>query len=78
MGVAFKDRRVLFQVACGLAIAGGGSDPAAAKCRDDAFRVLGKLVDEGWKDHVALETDPDLGAVRGDKRFAALTARLPR
>jgi serine/threonine-protein kinase len=73
---AGADRRVLFQTACGLAVAAGGTGPDADRCREQAFEVLGKLVDQGWKDRVALETDPDLDAVRGDKRFAELLARV--
>ncbi|HKB03746.1 MAG TPA: protein kinase [Gemmataceae bacterium] len=73
-----KDRRVLFQVACGLAVAGSGSDPVAARCRDRAFEVLGDLIKAGWKDRVALETDPDLEAVRGDPRFKELVAGTGR
>ena len=76
---AGKDRRVLFQAACGLAVAAGGaSDPAVAKrCRDEAVRVLGDLVANGWKDRFALENDPDLETVRGEKEFAGLLARVP-
>jgi hypothetical protein len=70
------DRRVLFQTACGLAVAAGGTGPDAARCREQAFDVLNKLVEQGWKDRVALETDPDLDAVRGDPRFAELLKRV--
>jgi hypothetical protein len=71
-----EDRRVLFQTACGLAVAAGGTGPDADRCRAQAFDVLNKLVEQGWKDRVALETDPDLDAVRGDKRFAELLKRI--
>jgi hypothetical protein len=51
---------------------GDGNDTIADRCRDRAFGVLGELVKAGWKDRVALETDPDLEAVRGDPRFREL------
>jgi hypothetical protein len=73
---AGTDRRVLFQTACGYAIASGGTGPAADRCRENALKMLGELVDRGWKDRVALETDPDLEAIRDDKRFADLVARV--
>ena len=72
------DRRVLFQTACGLAVAGGGPGDVAAACREEAFRVLDALVRAGWKNRVALETDPDLDVIRADPRFAALLAKLPK
>lgn len=75
---AGTNRRVLFQTACGLALASGGTGPAADRCRARAFEVLGPLVERGWKDRVGLETDPDLEPVRTDKRFADLLARLPK
>ena len=75
---AGADRRVLFQTACGYAILAGGPGPHSDRCRDAAFRVLGDLVKHGWKDRVALETDPDLEAVRGDKRLADLIAGIPK
>jgi tetratricopeptide (TPR) repeat protein len=74
---AGKDRRVLFQAACGLAIAGSGTGPDAERCRAEALRALGSLIDQGWKDRVTLLRDPDLEGVRGDPRFAALVARIP-
>jgi hypothetical protein len=30
----------------------------------------------GWKDPVALETDPDLEAIRGDERFAEMIKKF--
>jgi tetratricopeptide (TPR) repeat protein len=73
---AGTDRRILFQTACGLAVASSGPGSEAGRCREQAFDVLNKLVDQGWKDRVALQTDPDLDAVRGDKRFAELLRRV--
>jgi eukaryotic-like serine/threonine-protein kinase len=73
---AGADRQVLFQTACGLSILAAGPGEAAGKCLDRAFEVLTKLVDGGWQDRAALETDPDLDAVRKDKRFAELVRRL--
>ena len=73
---AGTDRRVLFQMACGLAVASGGTGPEGGRCREPAFDALNKLVEQGWKDRVALQTDTDLDAVRGDKRFAELLRRI--
>ena len=73
---AGADRQVLFQTACGLSILAAGPGEAAGECLDRAFEVLTKLVDGGWQDRAALETDPDLDAVRKDKRFAELVRRL--
>jgi len=73
---AGTDPQVLFQTACGLSILGNGSGDPAKQWLDQAFEVLGKLVERGWKDRIALETDPDLDAVRRDKRFGELLTRL--
>ena len=73
---AGADRQVLFQTACGLSILAAGPGRTAATCLDRAFEVLTRLVDGGWQDRAALETDPDLDAVRKDKRFAELLKRL--
>jgi tetratricopeptide (TPR) repeat protein len=75
---ASGDPRVLFQAACGLALAVVGPDQAASdRCRERALQVLGDLLKNGWKDRVTLETDPDLEPVRADPRFAALLAGMP-
>jgi len=70
---------VRFQAACGLSVAAGGAiDPAvAARCRAAALQTLTALMAGGWKDRVALETDPDLAAVRTDPDFATVLARVP-
>ena len=75
-----KDRRILFQTACAFSVAAGGTkdDATAARCKDRAFEVLGSLIAAGWKDRVALETDPDLDAVRPDKRFAELLTKVSK
>jgi serine/threonine-protein kinase len=73
---AGDDRQVLFQTACGLSIRANEAGPAAGKCLDRAFEVLTKLVDVGWQDRAALQTDPDLDAVRKDKRFTELLRRM--
>ena len=71
---AGKDRRVLFQTAWAC-LASSGQEPL--RCRNQAFKVLNELIDQGWKDNVSLKTDPDLESVRGDKRFSELLVRLP-
>ena len=65
---AGRDRQVLFQVACAYAILADGPDDADG-FRNQAFFVLRKLSEIGWKDPVALETDPDMDSIRRDKRF---------
>jgi serine/threonine-protein kinase len=66
---AGADPQSLFQTVCGFGICAAGKDEAAARCRDRAFDVMQKLLESGWKDPVALETDPDLEAIRSDMRF---------
>jgi tetratricopeptide (TPR) repeat protein/tRNA A-37 threonylcarbamoyl transferase component Bud32 len=73
---AGTDPQSLFQTVCGFGICAGGKDEAAARCRERAFEVMQKLLESGWKDPVALETDPDLEAIRGDKRFAELIKKF--
>jgi hypothetical protein len=69
-----RDRQVLFQVACAYAILADGQGDAAGY-RNQAFFVLRKLSEIGWKDPVALETDPDLESIRGDKRFREILGK---
>ena len=76
MKQAGTDPQVLFQMACGHAILANGTSETAKRNRDQAFRVMAKLIECGWKDRVGLETDPDFEAIRGDKRFAEIIARL--
>ncbi|HJZ89303.1 MAG TPA: protein kinase [Gemmataceae bacterium] len=73
---ADTDPQTLFQTACGLSILSAGTDDAAKGCRDQAFRVLDKLIDSGWKDRVGLETDPDFQSIRQDRRFGELITKL--
>ena len=71
------DRRLYFQAACAYALASATPGPAAGGYRDTAFARLDALVKGGWKDRVALETDPDLAPIRGDERFAKVIAQVP-
>ena len=41
------------------------------------YEILGNLIAAGWKDKFALETDPDLDAIRKEAGFASLVANLP-
>ncbi|QDU18825.1 serine/threonine-protein kinase [Urbifossiella limnaea] len=76
--LAPRDPRVLFQVACGLSVAAGGTTGAdAARLRDKTLDALDRLAAAGWRDGHALDTDPDLAAVRADPRFAAVRAKVP-
>lgn len=54
--------------ACLLALAG---EPK------EAFASLSRAIDLGFSDRALLESDSDLNALRGEKAFAALLARLP-
>jgi serine/threonine-protein kinase len=75
---AGRDRRVLFHTACGLAVASvGPTDPELAeRCRSRAFELLDELAASGWKDRVALETDPDLASVRDDPQFRRVLEKI--
>jgi tetratricopeptide (TPR) repeat protein len=67
---------VLFQVVCGLSVAAERPGPIAARCRTEAFKVLQKMIDNGWRDRGSLLADPDLDTIRADKRFAELLDRI--
>lgn len=75
---AGEDRAVLFQIACGLSIAGTGTDEVAKRCREQAFNVIASLIDRGWKDRGSLEFDPDLEGIRGEKRFQDVIKSMSR
>ena len=75
---AGNDPQVLFQTACGYAIVAGGTGEVATRARDQAFRTIERLLESGWKDPVGLETDPDMEAIRGDKRFKDLLKKLEK
>ncbi|HVK07776.1 MAG TPA: serine/threonine-protein kinase, partial [Gemmataceae bacterium] len=72
------DRRLYFQAACGYAVASAAPGPEAKTYRDKALGLLDTLIRGGWKDRVALETDPDLAPVRGDETFRTVVAQLPK
>ncbi len=73
---AGTDPQSLFQTVCGYSICAAGTGKAANRCREQAFQVMEKLRQSGWKDPVALETDPDLESIRGDARFAKMLKRF--
>ena len=56
-----------YNLACSLALSGE---------TDGAFQALERARELGYDDADFLEQDPDLGALHGDPRFAALVARL--
>lgn len=73
------DREVLVEVAQCYAQCAGAvlADPALrAAYTDKALDALARAVDQGYKDVVILETEPDLDAVRDDPRFRALLDRI--
>jgi serine/threonine protein kinase/tetratricopeptide (TPR) repeat protein len=76
MSNAGDDKQVLFQIACGYAIMGGGTDRRSARWRDKCFDVLNKLADRGWRDRTAFNLDPDLESIRADKRYADFLNRF--
>jgi tetratricopeptide (TPR) repeat protein len=75
--IDLKEGYVLFQVVCGLSVASERAGPNAENFRTQAFQVLGKMIDNGWNDRGSLLHDPDLDAIRADKRFGELLARIP-
>jgi tetratricopeptide (TPR) repeat protein len=78
LALSNPDLQVTFQIACGLAVAGGNaSDPAISRrCKDRAVEVLGDLANRQWKSPALLELDPDLESLRDDDRFAKIVHRL--
>src|SRR5262249_43574403 len=81
---AAADPGMLFYAACGYALcagalddpATGGSPEARGRYGDRAVEVLGQAIRAGYRDVVALETDPDLTPIRKDPAFVALIERL--
>jgi hypothetical protein len=85
---AAQDPGMLFFAACGSALCAGALDGPAAhgdtpdarearrRYRDQAIESLERAVGAGYRDVVALETDPDLTPIRRDPAFAALLERL--
>jgi tetratricopeptide (TPR) repeat protein len=69
-----------FDAACCYAVcAGKAADTARQEeYRRKAVAALREAAGPGFKDVVALETDPDLDALRGDLRFEALLAELKK
>lgn len=52
------------------------TSPAAAKYADNAMTLLDRAAKAGWRDAIALATDPDLSPLRDDPRFRELVKRL--
>src|SRR5205807_889691 len=73
---AGTDPQSLFQTVCGYAILAAGKGEVADRGREQAFQTMEKLLQSGWKDPVALESDPDLEPIRGDKRFGEMLKRF--
>lgn len=44
--------------------------------KDKALQALGKAIDNGWKDRSAIESDEELGPLRGEKKYSELLQRL--
>ncbi len=73
------DPTVLFFVACAYAVCADDAEPTSETRPKDlaaALDALERSVAVGYRDAVALRTDPDLAAVRDDPRFQALLDRL--
>jgi tetratricopeptide (TPR) repeat protein len=78
-----RDPRIRFYVACIYALSSGATageaDGGAALRRRYLDRALENLTEAlacGWRDGVALQTDPDLDPVRGEPRFKELLAQI--
>jgi serine/threonine-protein kinase len=85
---AAEDPGMLFYAACGFALCAGALDGPAAdgdtpdapearrRYRDQAIEALERAIGHGYRDAVALETDPDLAPIRRDPAFTTLLGRL--
>jgi serine/threonine-protein kinase len=64
---------------CSAAVANGPSkDPSLqARYTSSALEALAQAVSHGYRDRAALEHDPDLDAIRKEKRFRELVDTLP-
>jgi tetratricopeptide (TPR) repeat protein/tRNA A-37 threonylcarbamoyl transferase component Bud32 len=81
-----EDNRSLFNLVCGFAICVAAAQrdveeassetqkSTAAGYADAAIEVLRLAVKHHYNDLTALETDPDLSAIRGDPRFSEIVA----
>jgi tetratricopeptide (TPR) repeat protein len=81
LAVPPQDAQIYFQAALGYALAAGAAadDPAAARSYTDrAVTALRRGREHGWKDVVAVRTDPELDAIRGDPGFVALLEESER
>jgi tetratricopeptide (TPR) repeat protein len=69
-----------FDAACCYAVCAGkaGDTAQQAEYRRKAVAALRQAAGPGYKDVVALETDPDLDALRKDAEFKALLAELKK
>jgi tetratricopeptide (TPR) repeat protein len=81
------DSRNLFNLVCGFSIcvavaqselegASTSDKSPAAAYTDAAIDALRLAVKHGYNDLTVLETDPDLAAIRSDKRFAEILASV--
>jgi serine/threonine-protein kinase len=76
-----QDTRVLFHVACGYALCAAAThdkDELNKKYLDESFAVLRQARQHGWKDPVALRTDPDLDPLRGHAAYHELLTETTR
>ena len=77
-GTAASDPEVLSDIArCLAGCVAAANDPELADVyRKKAIRAIGDAIGAGYRDWVALETEPDLKPVRDLPEFKALVARL--
>jgi eukaryotic-like serine/threonine-protein kinase len=79
-----NDPSMQFSIACGLALCADIPDQSVGQSlekqrkedRETAIRSLERAVRFGYRDVVAIETDPDLAAIRSEPAFASLLERL--
>jgi hypothetical protein len=74
---AGRNVRVLFQAACGYALASAvAPGPLRDQYRSEALAIIQKMLAAGYRNRRELETDPDLDPLRGESAFQAALARL--
>ncbi len=74
-----QDPGILFFTACTYALCSQVKEPAlSAGYAAKAIEALNAAIDNGYKDRVAVQYDPDLEPIRGHSQYGGLVERLTR